>query len=95
MCNRGGRIAAAFTGTFSLRKCIHPRQPSSTLTQDKGLANAAPIQRTEGFGHATQPQVGKGMTLLTKAVSQISTDLNTKVELSVSPYSLQVLISSF
>jgi len=79
---RRGRTAAAFIEPFSLHMCIHPQQPSSTLTQDKGLANAASIQCTDGFGHAAQLQVGKGMTLLTKAVSQISTDLYTKVELA-------------
>lgn len=81
--------------TFTLRKCIHPRQASSALTQDKGLANAAAIQCTESFGHTTQLQVGKGMTLLTKAVSQISTNLNTKAELAGSPYFPQALIGSF
>ena len=55
---------------------------SSMLTQDKGFANAAPIHYSEGFGHTTQPRVGKVTTLLTKAVSQISTDLNTKTELA-------------
>lgn len=92
MQQRGGeKIAAAFRETFTSHKGIHPWQPSSTLVRDKGLANDAPIQGTEGFGHAAQLQVGKDMTLLTKAVSHISTDLNTRAELAASPCSLQAL----
>lgn len=52
------------------------------LAQDRGFFSIAPVQYTKGFGHTKQLQVGKGMTLLAKAVSQVSTDLNTNVELA-------------
>lgn len=55
--------------TFSLCLGTDLWQPSLTLTQDKGLGSDAPIQGSEGFGHAAQLQVGKDTTLLTKAVS--------------------------
>lgn len=95
MQRRGGKkIAAAFTESFPSRQGIHPGQPSSALPRDKGLANDAPIQGPEGFEHSAQLQVGKDMTPLTKAVSHISADLNTRVELAASPCSLQALITS-
>lgn len=94
MQRRGGKITAAFMETFASRKGAHLRQPSSTLARDKGLANDAPIQCTEGFGHAAQLQAGKDTTRLTRAVSHISTDLNSRAELTASPCSLQALISS-
>lgn len=90
---RGGNNSSCIYRNFYFTSGHSPMTSTLHPDTDTGLANDAPIQGAEGFGHAAQRQVGKDMTPLTKAVSHIPADLNTRVELAVSPCSLQLSLS--